>query len=83
MCMFSNGDFLYLFFIFLLGAGGVCGLLLNGIFFGGGGGGGGGHVWATLRLRLRLGIVSGVEYTQILMFLGMFDTYMRKGCGAK
>ena len=30
-----------------------------------GGGGGGGHVWATLRLRLRLGIVSGVGYTQI------------------
>ena len=25
-----------------------------------GGGGGGGHVWSTLRLRLRLGIVSGV-----------------------
>ena len=30
-----------------------------------GGGGGGGHVWATLRLRLRLGIVSGMGYTQI------------------
>ena len=30
------------------------------------GGGGGGHVWSTLRLRLiRLGIVSGVGYTQI------------------
>ena len=28
-------------------------------------GGGGGHVWSTLRLRLRLGIVLGVEYTQI------------------
>ena len=28
--------------------------------------GGGGHVWFTLRLRLiRLGIVSGVGYTQI------------------
>ena len=43
-----------------------CGLLLNGIFFifffvGGGGG----HVWSTLRLRLRLEIVSGVGYTQI------------------
>ena len=25
----------------------------------------GGHVWATLRLRLRLGIVLGVGYTQI------------------
>ena len=35
-------------------------------FFGGGGGGGGGsHVWSTLRLRLRLRIVSGVGYTQI------------------
>ena len=29
------------------------------------GGGGGGHVWSTLGLRLRLGIVSGVGYTQI------------------
>ena len=29
------------------------------------GGGGGGHVWSTLRLRLRLGIVSGVGHTQI------------------
>ena len=28
-------------------------------------GGGGGHVWSTLRLRLRLGIVSGVGYYQI------------------
>ena len=63
MCMFSLGDFLYLFFFFLLGAGGVCGLLLNGIFFVGGGGGG--HVLSTLRLRLRLGIVSGAGYTQI------------------
>ena len=26
---------------------------------------GGGHVWSSLRLRLRLGIVSGVGYTQI------------------
>ena len=34
------------------------------------GGGGEGHVWSTLRLRLRVGIVSGVGYTQILMFLG-------------
>ena len=32
---------------------------------GGGGGGGAGHVWSTLRLGLRLGIVSGVGYTQI------------------
>ena len=43
----------------------MCGLLLNGIFFFLGGGGGGGHVWSTLRPRLRLGIVSGVVYTQI------------------
>ena len=62
MCMVSLGDFLYLCF-FLLGAGGVCGLLLNGIFFWWGGGGG--HVWSTLRLRLRLGIVLGVGYTHI------------------
>ena len=41
----------------------MCGLLLNGIFLGGGGGGG--HVWSSHRLRLRLGIVSGVGYTQI------------------
>ena len=36
----------------------MCGLLLNGIFWGG-------HVWATPRLKLRLGIVLGVGYTQI------------------
>ena len=34
-------------------------------FLGGGGGGGGSDVWSTLRLRLRLGIVLGVWYTQI------------------
>ena len=28
-------------------------------------GGGGGHVWSTLRLKLILGIVSGMGYTQI------------------
>ena len=33
---------------------------MNFFFFGGGGGG---HVWSTLRLRLRLGIVWGVGYT--------------------
>ena len=61
----------------------MCGLLLNGIFFffffwGGG------HVWSTLRLRLRLGIVLGVGYTQFKCLWGMFDTYiLRKGCGAK
>ena len=27
--------------------------------------GGGDHVWSTLRVRLRLGIVLGVGYTQI------------------
>ena len=43
----------------------MCELLLNGIFFGGEG-----HVWSSHRLRLRLGIVSGVGYTQIEMFLG-------------
>ena len=42
----------------------MCGLLLNGIFFFFFGGGGG-HIWSTLRLRLGLGIVSGVGYTQI------------------
>ena len=53
-------------------------------FFLVGGGGAGGHVWSTLRLRLRLGIVSGVGYPQIEFFWGMFDTYiLRKGCGAK
>ena len=61
MCMFSLDDFLYLFFFF---------------FFAGGGRGvwvatkwdffvGGGQVWSTLRLRLRLGIVSKVGYTEI------------------
>ena len=44
----------------------MCGLLLFFSFFlGGGGEGRGGHVWSTLRLRLRLGIVSGMGYTQI------------------
>ena len=40
-----------------------------GIFFFLGGGGWGGHVWATLRLRLRLGIVSGVGLLKVI-FLG-------------
>ena len=46
----------------------MCWLLLNGIFFFFFfffGGGGGGPVWSTLRLRLRLGIVLGMGYTQI------------------
>ena len=43
----------------------MCGWVLNGIFGGGGGLEGEGHVWSTLRLRLRLGIVLGVGYTQI------------------
>ena len=65
MCMFSLGDFFYLFF-FSFAGGGLSGLLLiiNWDFFLGGGGVGG-HVWSTLRLRLRLGIVSGVGYAQI------------------
>ena len=37
MCLFSLG-FVFIYSFFLLGAGGVCGLLLNGIFFWGGGG---------------------------------------------
>ena len=46
--------------------------------------GGGGHVWATLRLRLRLGIVSGWGILEFKCFWGMFDSYfLRKGCGAK
>ena len=65
--------------LFLAGVGGVCGLLLNWIFFLGGG-----HVWTTLRLRLRLGIVSGVGLLKFNFFEGMFDTYiLRKDCGAK
>ena len=84
MCMFSLGDFLYLFY-FLLGARGLCGLLLNGILFIFFFWGGGGHVWSTLRLRLRLGIVSGGRgILKFKCFWGMFDTYiLRKGCGAK
>ena len=45
---------------------------------------GGGHVWSSLRLKLRLGIVSGWGILKFISFLGMFDTYiLRKGCGAK
>ena len=45
----------------------------------------GDHVWATLRLRLRLGIVSGVGLLKFNFGVGgMFDTYiLRKDCGAK
>ena len=32
------------------------------------GGGGEGHVWSTLRLRLRLGIVLGVGYTDSFLY---------------
>ena len=46
----------------------MCGLLLNENFFFLGGGGG--HVWDTLRLRLRLGIVSGVGLLKVFFFLG-------------
>ena len=42
-----------------------CGLLLNGTVFLGGC-----HFRATLRLMLRMGIVSGVGYAQILNVLG-------------
>ena len=45
---------------------------------------GGDHVWATLRLRLRLGIVSGVGLLKFNFMGGMFDTYiLREDCGAK
>ena len=82
MCMFSLGDFLYLFFLFAGGGRGVWVATKWDLFWGVGGGGG--HVWSALRLRLRLGIVSGVGYTQIYFLGGMFDTYiLRKGCGAK
>ena len=40
----------------------------------------GGHVWSTLRLRLKLGIVKEVGY-KFKYFWDMFDTYiLRKGC---
>ena len=64
MCMFPHGDFLYLLFFFAGGGRGVW-VVSKWDFFFWGGGGGGGHVWSTLRLRLNLGIVSGVGYTQI------------------
>ena len=54
------------------------------LFFLGGGGCWEGHVWSTLRLRLRLGIVFGVGILKFKCFWGMFDTYiLRKGCGSK
>ena len=57
----------------------MCGLLLNGIFLGGGR-----HVWSTHRLRLRLGIVLGVGYTQIQMFLGHIRyIYLEEGVWSK
>ena len=40
------------------------------IYFFCGGGGGRGHVWSTLSLRLRLGIVLGVGHTQIKNVFG-------------
>ena len=44
----------------------------------------GGHVWATLRLRLRLGTVSGVGYAQIQMFLGHIRyIYLEEGVWSK
>ena len=51
MCGLLLNVFLLLLFLFFF----VC------FFFGGGGG----HVWATLRLRLSLGIVSGVGFSRI------------------
>ena len=42
-------------------------------------GGGEGHVWSTLRLRLRLGIVSGLGILKFKCFWGMFDTYIKVG----
>ena len=47
----------------------MCGFLLNGV-------GGWGHVWATLRLRLRLGIVLGWGILKFKCFGGMFDTHI-------
>ena len=81
MCMLSLGDFLYLIFFFAGGGRGVWVATKWDFFFGGGGGG---HVWSTLRLRLRLGIVSGLGILKFKCFWSMFDTYiLRKGCGAK
>ena len=65
MCLFSLGDFSLSILFFAGGGRGVwvatkC-FFFCFFFFGGGGG----HVWSTLRLRLRLGIISGVGYTQI------------------
>ena len=57
MCMFSLGDFLYLLFCFAGGGRDVWVATKWDFFWVGGDGG---HVWSTLRLRLRLGIVSGV-----------------------
>ena len=49
--------------VLAMGTGGVCGLLLIGIFFWGGGR----SCLSTLRLRLRLGIVLGV-YSNLNVF---------------
>ena len=71
MCMFSLVDFLYLIFFFVcfVFAGGGRGVWVatkwDFFFFFFFLGGGGGHVWSTHRLRLRLEIVSEVEYTQV------------------
>ena len=55
----------------------MCGLLLNGIW------GGGGHVWSTLRLRLRLGIVSGWGILKLNVFGACLIHISWRGCGAK
>ena len=74
MCMFSPGDFLNLFYIF-------CWVATKWRFFLLGGRG---HGWATLRLRLKMGIVSGWGILKFKCFGGTFDTYiLRKGYGAK
>ena len=66
MCMFSLGDFLYLFFFFFAGGGRGVWVATKWDFFVGGGGG---HVWSTLRLRLRLGnSLGGWVYSSLNVF---------------
>ena len=71
MCVFSLGEFHY----FFAGAGGVCGLLLNGIFFWGG------CMFGPIKTGNSFG---GWGILKFKCFWGTFDTYiLRKGCGAK
>ena len=68
-----------LYFYFLTWAEGVCGLLLNGIFFLGGG-----SCLGNSLTKAKTGNSFGGGVYSNLMFWGMFDTYiLRKGCGAK